>query len=62
MFEKPDYVFKDGELVVKDGEVVNVVWGTTHVVRPEYDKSIEKDLKKYFDRFMTMKLGNFTIQ
>ncbi len=61
MFEKPDYVFKDGELVVKDGEVVKVVWGTTHIVRPEYDKSIEKDLKKYFDRFMTMKLGNFTI-
>ncbi|KAF3977048.1 MAG: formylmethanofuran dehydrogenase subunit A [Methylococcales symbiont of Iophon sp. n. MRB-2018] len=61
MFEKPDYVFKDGELVVKDGEVVKVVWGTTHIVRPDYDKSIEKDLKKYFDRFMTMKVGNFTI-
>jgi formylmethanofuran dehydrogenase subunit A len=61
MFEKPDYVFKDGELVVKDGEVVKVVWGTTHVVRPEYDNSVEKDLKKYFDRFMTMKVGNFKI-
>ena len=61
MFEKPDYVFKDGELVVKDGEVVKVVWGTTHVVRPEYDKSVEKDLKKYFDKYMTMKLGNFSI-
>jgi len=61
MFEKPDYVFKDGEMVVKDGEVVKTVWGTTHVVRPEYDKSVEKDLKKYFDKYMTMKMGNFTI-
>ena len=61
MFEKPDYVFKDGELVVKDGEVVKTVWGTTHVVRPDYDKSVEKDLKKYFDKYMTMKVGNFTI-
>ncbi len=61
MFEKPDYVFKDGELVVKDGEVVKTVWGTTHVVRPEYDKSVEKDLKKYFDKYMTMKMGNFAI-
>jgi len=61
MFEKPDYVFKDGEVVVKDGEVVKTVWGTTHVVRPEYDKSVEKDLKKYFDKYMTMKMGNFTI-
>jgi formylmethanofuran dehydrogenase subunit A len=61
MFTKPDYVFKDGNLVVKDGEVVKVTWGTTHVVRPDYDLSIEKDLKKYFDSYLTMKLGNFKI-
>ncbi len=61
MFEKPDYVFKDGEMVVKDGEVVKTVWGTTHVVRPEYDKSVEKDLKQYFDKYLTMKIGNFAI-
>jgi len=59
MFEKPDYVFKDGDLVVKDGEVVLVKWGTTHIVKPEYDKSVEKDLESYFDRYLTMKLGNF---
>lgn len=59
MFSKPDYVFKNGEIVVKDGEIVHTTWGTTHVVRPEYDASIEKDLKKYFDKYMTMKVGNF---
>jgi len=59
MFTKPDYVFKDGELVVKDGEVVKVTWGTTHIVKPDYDLSIEKDLKPYFDKYLTMKLGNF---
>jgi formylmethanofuran dehydrogenase subunit A len=61
MFSKPDYVFKDGELVVKDGEVVKVTWGTTHIVKPDYDLSIEKDLKPYFDKYLTMKLGNFKI-
>jgi formylmethanofuran dehydrogenase subunit A len=61
MFAKPDYVFKDGELVVKDGEVVKVTWGTTHIVKPDYDLSIEKDLKPYFDKYLTMKLGNFKI-
>jgi formylmethanofuran dehydrogenase subunit A len=61
MFSTPDYVFKDGELVVKDGKVVKVTWGTTHVVRPNYDASVEKDLKDYFDRYMTMKVGNFKI-
>lgn len=61
MFEKPDYVFKDGVLVVKDGEVVKVTWGTTHVARPDYDLSVERDLKKYFDRYLTMKIGNYKI-
>jgi len=61
MFTKPDYVFKDGELVVKDGQVVKVTWGTTHIVKPDYDLSIEKDLKPYFDKYLTMKLGNFKI-
>jgi formylmethanofuran dehydrogenase subunit A len=61
MFTKPDYVFKDGELVVKDGQVVKVIWGTTHLVKPDYDPAIEKPLKDYFDRYLTMKLGNFKI-
>lgn len=61
MFEKPDYVFKDGELVVVNGEIVHTKWGTTHIVRPDWDNSVEKDLQKYFDRFMTMKVGNFKI-
>jgi formylmethanofuran dehydrogenase subunit A len=61
MFTTPDYVFKDGTMVVKDGEVVEVTWGTTHVVKPEYDISIEKSLKPYFDRYHTQTMGNFKI-
>jgi len=61
MFSKPDYVFKDGQMVVKHGEIVKVTWGTTHVVKPEYDASIEKPLQAYFDQYHTMKMGNFKI-
>ncbi|MFT7414223.1 MAG: formylmethanofuran dehydrogenase subunit A [Methylophagaceae bacterium] len=61
MFTTPDYVFKDGTMVVKDGNLIDVTWGTTHVVKPEYDISIEKSLKPYFDRFHTQKMGNFKI-
>jgi formylmethanofuran dehydrogenase subunit A len=61
MFSKPDYVFKDGTMVVKHGELINVTWGTTHVVKPEYDASIEAALKPYFDRYHTQKMGNFKI-
>ena len=61
MFAKPDYVFKDGELVVKDGKVVKVVWGTTHTTKPSFDISVEKDLKDYFNQYHTMQLDNFKI-
>ena len=61
MFEKPLYVFKDGELVAKNGKIVKVTTGGTHVLRPEYDKSIERPLKSYFDKYQTIKLGNFKI-
>jgi len=61
MFSKPDYVFKDGELVVKDGQVVKVTWGHTHTVKPEFDRGVEKDLKKYFDRYHTMSMENFKV-
>ena len=63
MFAKPDYVFKDGELVVKQGEVVKIVWGNVHTVKPEFDRGpVEKDLKDYYDRYLTMKLDNFIIR
>lgn len=63
MFTKPDYVFKDGELVVKQGEVVKIVWGNVHTVKPDFDRAgIEARLRPYFDRYHTMKLDNFIIR
>jgi formylmethanofuran dehydrogenase subunit A len=61
MFGRPDFVFKDGELVVKDGKVVKVVWGATHVTKPAFDMNIEADLKKYFEKYHTIQLDNFKI-
>jgi formylmethanofuran dehydrogenase subunit A len=54
-------VFKNGELVVRNGKVVKVVQGATHVVRPDYDKSIEKPLNDYFDRYLTVRMDNFKL-
>lgn len=61
MFEKPDYVFKDGQLVVRDGKVVKVTYGSTHTVKPEFDRSIEKEIKKYFDTYHTIDANQFKI-
>ncbi|MGD9785254.1 MAG: formylmethanofuran dehydrogenase subunit A [Hyphomicrobiaceae bacterium] len=61
MFTTPKYVFKNGELIVKDGKIVKVVQGATHVARPEYDASIERELGDYFTRYHTVSLGNFKV-
>jgi formylmethanofuran dehydrogenase subunit A len=61
MFEKPEYVFKDGELVARNGQVVKDTQGTTHVVRPEYDVGIERSLKRYFQQYLTVQMENFAI-
>ena len=37
MFAKPEFVFKNGELIVRNGKIVKVVNGATHVARPDYD-------------------------
>jgi formylmethanofuran dehydrogenase subunit A len=61
MFSTPEYVFKDGEVVVRDGRVVKVVWGRYHLVKPAYDRGIEGRLRDYFDRFQTMKADHLRI-
>ena len=62
MFAKPAHVFKDGELVAKDGKIVKVTRGNTHVVKPEFDRGIEKEIKLYFERYLTMRMDSFTIE
>ena len=61
MFTTPEYVFKNGELIVRDGRIVKVVQGATHVARPDYDRSIEKSLQNYFSKYHTVSLQNFKV-
>lgn len=61
MFAAPDFVFKDGELVARNGKIVKVTQGATHVVRPGFDRGVEKRLRDYFDRYHTIGFDNFPI-
>ena len=61
MFAAPEYVFKDGELVAQAGRIVKVTRGATHVVRPDFDRGIEKRLRDYFERYHTIAFDNFAI-
>jgi formylmethanofuran dehydrogenase subunit A len=61
MFETPDYVFKDGQLVVRKGEVVAVVDGATHVARAPFDAKVEASLRRHFEDYRTQRLDNYKI-
>jgi formylmethanofuran dehydrogenase subunit A len=61
MFGRPDYVFKDGRLIVRDGRLIEIAQGATHVARPSFDRAIERGLRDHFDRYMTVRLDNFAI-
>ena len=60
-FTRPDFVFKDGRLVVRDGRLVDIAWGSTHVARPNFDSGIERGLREHFDRYLTVRLDNFAV-
>jgi formylmethanofuran dehydrogenase subunit A len=61
MFSRPRFVFKDGNLVVQDGRITDSPAGVVHRVTPESDGSIERRLKRYFENFHTVRLGNFRL-
>jgi formylmethanofuran dehydrogenase subunit A len=61
MFTAPEFVFKNGVEVARNGEITAVTWGDVHVVKPQFDRSIEVPLADYFSRHMTQRLGNFRI-
>jgi formylmethanofuran dehydrogenase subunit A len=52
MFRAPAYVFKDGELVAREGRIVATPAGGTHYVEPEFDRSIEKVVEDYGDAYL----------
>ena len=61
MFATPELLFKNGELIVRNGKIIKVVNGGTHVARPNYDPSIEKSLKRYFEDYHTIRMENFRL-
>jgi formylmethanofuran dehydrogenase subunit A len=61
MFTTPRFVFKAGEMIVRDGRVIASPTGATHVMRVDYDTSIERTLDAYFERYMTVSRRNLAV-
>ncbi len=60
-FSRSFLAVKDGQIVVRDGEVVNPTQGKTYWVKAEYEKWIERELKEYFAEYYTVSIQNFFV-
>jgi formylmethanofuran dehydrogenase subunit A len=59
MFATPRYVLKSGTLVVEEGQLRRAPQGQRHSVRPGYDTAVERDIKQYFDRYLSVAFENY---
>lgn len=62
MFERVHLLFKNGRLVVRDGEVLEPSpRGAFHLVRPGFDRAIEARIGRFFESCRDQRLGNFVL-
>ncbi len=57
----PEYVFKDGVLVARAGRMTATPVGGTHFVEPDYDRVIEKTLRRHWDAHGSMRFDHVPI-
>jgi formylmethanofuran dehydrogenase subunit A len=64
-FANAAYTIKDGEIVVKDGEVVKTIKGRTYWANPRVDEGLEKEVMKDieydFKRYYSVNLANYPV-
>lgn len=61
MFRRARLVFKNGQPVVEDGQVLVAPAGRTHAVAPAYDPAIARPLQDWFDRYHLLRPENFAL-
>jgi formylmethanofuran dehydrogenase subunit A len=62
MFRFAHLVFKDGDLVVRDGRVTHYRWGKALKVNPGYDKAIDRRLAGYYDHHFGVSRDLFAVK
>ena len=61
MFELPRHVIKAGEMVIENGELRSAPIGRTLHVRPEYDPAIAGRLAPWFEKYYSIRFGNYPV-
>lgn len=62
MFAKATWLFRNGEAVVREGEVLSELPGHMLSLVDCGERGIESDLQSYFDQYFTLKLKHFKLQ
>ena len=60
-FKNPKYVFKGGELVCKNGEIVSAPVGGIHFVKTDYDSNVKKYISNFYEKNITSSFANSEI-
>ncbi|MDE2578625.1 MAG: formylmethanofuran dehydrogenase subunit A [Hyphomicrobiales bacterium] len=61
MFAAARYLFKDGALVVRNGEIVHAPYGRTFRATPGFDRAIERRLDRYYTSLYGLKRDLFSV-
>ncbi len=61
MFSTPRYVFKDGQMIVEDGEFRADHAGKILHVAPAYDADIENVIRPFFEDYYTIRFDNYPV-
>ena len=62
MFENPFLVFKDGQIIVKNGTIRKITNGKLYIAETDYDQSIKKEINIHFEKYIGRKMSLFEIQ
>lgn len=61
MFSTPRYVFKDGQMIIEDGEFRTDHAGRILHVAPDYDPKIEQVIQPFFEDYYTIQFENYPV-
>jgi formylmethanofuran dehydrogenase subunit A len=61
MYREPAHVFKSGVEIARGGTLMEAPSGATQLVRPDYDKQIERQVRRYFDDHLTIGFDHFPL-
>ncbi len=61
MFSTPRYVFKDGQMIIEDGEFRMDHEGRILHVAPDYDPKIEEVIRPFFEDYYTIQFENYAV-